>query len=266
MTSCTILMYHAVDRPQSSVEAALCCDPETFAAQMDYLDRHGYAVVPLARLVRAARAEDDLPDRSVVVTLDDGLNCTCETALPILERRGFPATVFVVSGLLGRTNEWLHTAGFPKRSMLSVAGLRRLAAAGLDVGSHTVSHPWLSKLPANVARAEVRDSKARLEDIIGRPVVHFAYPYGDYTAAVRDFVVEAGYVAACSTRWGRHHAKKQLFALRRVEINGQDSLLQFAVKLRIGTHHVPPLPEARSLVRQGLEAIGCLHERYPEDR
>src|SRR5262249_31005923 len=219
MTSCPILMYHAVARPQSSVEDSLCCDPQTFAGHMDYLHRHAYQVVPLARLVRAVHAGDDLPDRSVVVTLDDGLDCSCVTALPILERFGFRATVFVVSGLVGRTNEWLRPAGFPNRSMLSVADLRSLAAAGWDIGSHTATHPWLSKLPPEAARAEIGDSKARLEDMLGQAVVHFAYPYGDYTAAVRDFVVEAGYVAACSTRWGRRHAKRQLFALRRVEIN-----------------------------------------------
>jgi peptidoglycan/xylan/chitin deacetylase (PgdA/CDA1 family) len=258
-------MYHAVDRPQSSLEASLCCDPAAFAIQMDYLHRNRYAVIPLAQLVRALREGSELPQRAVVITFDDGLSCSCETALPILGRFGFPATIFVVAGLVDRSNEWLHAAGFPARRMLSAAGLRSLVAAGCEVGSHSLTHPWLSRLPLSAARAEVRDSKSRLEDLVGRPVAHFAYPYGDYTAAVRDSVMEAGYAAACSTRWGRFHASRRLFALRRVEIRGQDSLLQFATKLRLGTHHVPPLPEARSLVRTGLEAIGCLPRRYPAD-
>ena len=265
MNACVVLMYHMVDSPQSNREATLCCSPTNFAAQMEYLHRHDYAVIRLAQLVRSLRDGGDLPNRSVVITFDDGSSCTYEKAMPILKKFDFPATVFVISGLVGGSNEWLQRVGFPERRMLSVEEVRRLDAAGLDVGSHTVSHPWLGRIPLDQARAEVRDSKTQLEDFLGRQVMHFAYPYGDYTAAVRDLVVEAGYMAACSTRWGKNHAKNELFAVRRVEIKGQDSLLQFALKLRVGTHNMPPLPEARNLVRRGLEAMGYPRRQYPKD-
>jgi peptidoglycan/xylan/chitin deacetylase (PgdA/CDA1 family) len=265
MNACTVLMYHIVDSPKSNREAALCCAPKEFAAQMEHLHRHGYAVIRLAQLVQSLRDGVNLPSKAVVITFDDGTSCTYEKAMPILRELGFPATVFVISGLVGKNNEWLRAAGFPERRMLSVEELRRLEAAGLDVGSHTVSHPRLGLIPLDQARAEVRDSKVQLEDMLGREVAYFAYPYGNYNAAVRDLALEAGYVAACSTRWGKSHAKKELFALRRIEIYGQDSLLQFALKLRLGTHNMPPLPEARSLVRRGLEAMGYLRRQYPED-
>jgi peptidoglycan/xylan/chitin deacetylase (PgdA/CDA1 family) len=228
---------------------------------MQYLHRHHYSVIPLAQLVRSLRGHDALPKKAVVVTFDDGSSCIYGQAMPILAKHGFPATVFMISGLVDGSNEWLRGAGFPERRMLSVAELRTLSAEGIEVGSHTVTHPWLSRIALERARAEVRDSKAQLEDLLGRQIEHFAYPYGDYSEAVREGVEEAGYSAACSTRWGKRHTEADLYDLRRVEITGRDSLLQFALKLRVATHNMPPVPETRHLLRRGLEGIGILAKR-----
>jgi peptidoglycan/xylan/chitin deacetylase (PgdA/CDA1 family) len=231
---------------------------------MDYLERKQYSVIPLAQLARSLRQKDFLPKKSVVVTFDDGSSCTYEQAMPILADHGFPATVFMISGLVNRSNEWLLGRGFPERRMLNALELRALNEQGIEVGSHTVTHPWLSRIPVDRARAEIRDSKAQLEDLVGREVDHFAYPYGDYSAAVRECVWETGYTVACSTRWGKRHTVEDIFALRRVEITGQDSLVQFALKLRIATHNMPPLPETRCFLRQGLERLGLLGERHAD--
>jgi peptidoglycan/xylan/chitin deacetylase (PgdA/CDA1 family) len=239
----------------------LCCPPENFAAQLDYLRRQGYTVQPLANLARSLREGTNLPRRSAVITFDDGSSCTYERALPVLSEYGFPATVFMVSGLIGRDNEWLRGAGFPVRRMLGASELRRLDAEGIEVGSHSATHPWLAKIPLEQARAELNDSKAQLEDVIGRPVgISPAFRLQD---AVRSAVAEAGYSAACSTRWGKRHTEVDLFALRRVEVMGQDSLLKFAWKLRVATNHMPPVPEARHLLRQGLEKMRLLSPRTP---
>lgn len=241
----------------------MCCSPDRFAAQLDYLHHHNYAVIPLRQLVRSLREGTVLPRKAVVITLDDGSSCTFERAMPILGKHQFPATVFMISGLVNRSNDWLRGAGFPQRRMLSSAELRTLEAEGFDVGGHTVTHPWLTRIRLDEARAEIRDSKAKLEDVLGRQVDHFAYPYGDYTDAVKEAVVEAGYSAACSTRWGKRHAAADLFALRRVEITGKDSLLQFALKLHVATHNMPPVPEARHLLLRGLEELRIIARRRP---
>lgn len=261
MSTCVVLMYHIVDKPRSSQEARLCCDPVQFSAQMEYLQRQHYSVVPLARLIRHLRDGESLPARAVVITFDDGSSCTYEQAMPILSAHGFPATVFMVSGLVDGNNEWLLDDGFPQRRMLSTAQLRGLSEGGIEVGSHTITHPWLSRIPLERANEEIRESKKRLEDLLGRPIDYFAYPFGDYSQAVRQFVSDAGYSGACSTRWGKRHKEADLFDLRRVEVTGQDSLLQFSLKLRLGTHNMPPIPEARNLVRRRLEALGLLAER-----
>jgi peptidoglycan/xylan/chitin deacetylase (PgdA/CDA1 family) len=263
MSSCAVLMYHVVDGPGSAREKRLCCDPGQFAAQMDYLARNGYSVVPLQRLVASLQGTDVLPSKAVAITFDDGFSCLCENALPVLATHGFPATVFMIAGLIGRSNEWQQETGTVVRRMLSAEQLRILAAAAIDIGSHTVNHPHLAKIPLAEARAEVRDSKSRLEDVLGRAVPHFAFPYGSFSPQVRDEVIAAGYVAACSTRWGKRHSIDDLFSLRRVEIQGSDSLLTFAMKLHIATNHMPPIPEARQLVRQTLNRAGLLSPRLP---
>jgi peptidoglycan/xylan/chitin deacetylase (PgdA/CDA1 family) len=149
--------------------------------------------------------------------------------------------------------------------MLNAPELRSLNSGGIEVGSHTVGHPRLTGLAPQEVRMELRSSKSQLEDVLGRPVEHFAYPFGNYNDAVRDAVADAGYSSACSTRWGKRHTASDLFALRRVEVQGRDSLFQFALKLRIATNHMPPIPEARHLLRQGLEKTGILDRRPARD-
>jgi peptidoglycan/xylan/chitin deacetylase (PgdA/CDA1 family) len=253
-----ILMYHVVDVARSDAERRICCPPEEFARQMSYLADNGWRVLSLSDLVAAIQDKSTLPTRTVVITFDDGTACTLERAFPILARHGFPATVFVVAGLVGGKNEWMCRDGHPSRTMLSSAQLRELAGANVEVGSHTITHPRLAGLAANEVAREVFDSKLMLEDLLGRNVAHFAYPYGSYDEAALNAVRGAGYRAACSTVMGRNRvADSNLLALRRTEIRGTDALWQFGLKLRSATHDMPPwsIPRAaakRILVRAGM--------------
>ena len=89
-------------------------------------------------------------------------------------------------------------------------------AAGHEIGAHTCTHPWLTRIPLAEAREEIFASKARLEDLFGSPVRHFCYPYGDWNPAVRDLVVEAGYATACTTEPGLNRPEGDPFRLRRL--------------------------------------------------
>ncbi len=228
---------------------------------MDYLQRHNYTVIPLSQLVQSCHEQKKLPDKAIVITFDDGTACIYEHAMPILEKYSFPATVFVISGLLGKHNKWLTDIGFPLRPMLNIKEIQSLDDGIIKVGSHTVLHPWLGNIPLDLAQAEIKDSKACLEDILGHAVPYFAYPFGNYSLEVQKIVIEAEYTAACSTYWGKNYTNADLFALKRVEIRGDDSLFQFALKLHTCTHNMPPIAEARQLMRRGLEHLGLLGKR-----
>lgn len=261
MGRCVVLMYHVVDDPRSDGEARFCCTPAMFALQMKHLADDGWRVIRLSELVSHLRAGTDPGKRTVVVTFDDGTACTREQALPILARHAFPATVFVVSSLVDRRNEWMVRDGHPARPLLSATQVRELDAAGIDVGSHTANHVWLARIPFDDALKELRNSKEQLESLLGKPVRHFAYPYGNFNREVRDAVERIGYEGACSTRWGRNGFETDRFAINRVEVMGADSLLQFRLKLHSGTHDMPPWSVPRAAVKRALQGLGMMPGR-----
>jgi peptidoglycan/xylan/chitin deacetylase (PgdA/CDA1 family) len=259
-------MYHVIGAPRSAAEHRLCCPPERFSQQMKSLSEGGWHVIPLSEYVDATTRNLPVPPRSAVITFDDGTACTHELALPVLKRFSFPATVFVVSGLIGGRNEWMTRLGRPERRMLTAAQLRELDREGVTIGSHTVSHVRLAGLDPVRLGAELAESRLQLEDALGKPVVHFAFPYGSRDAAATRAVREAGYESACTTQAGLNLPGVDPFALHRTEIMGDDSLLQFKLKLRIGSHDMPPWSMARSAARRWLVRAGVLAARDPSAR
>ena len=143
-----------------------------------------------------AGAPGGLPDRAVVLTFDDGFEDFHRCALPLLDRYGYTATVFVTTG-------WVQDAGrdaagrCPGR-MLSWSQVAEAAGAGMEVGAHSWGHPQLDQLPGAALREELYASKAQLEDRLGRPVPGLAYPFGYSSARVRRVAREAGHHYACA--------------------------------------------------------------------
>ena len=252
---CTVLMYHVIGDARSDAERRLCCPLKAFEAQMESLKHSGWKVIPLSELVRAIDGGPAVAPRSVCITFDDGTACTYENALPVLQRHGFPATVFVVSGLLGGRNEWMARECHPERAMLTIGQLRALAAGGVEIGSHTVNHVRLAGLDGPSLSREVADSKRRLEDVLGRPVDLFAYPYGSHDAAARQAVRQAGYRGACTTVMGRNRGVVHPLRIERTEIMGDDSMWQFRGKLCIGTHDMPPWSIPRRALKRAVVRV-----------
>jgi peptidoglycan/xylan/chitin deacetylase (PgdA/CDA1 family) len=231
-------MYHAVDDEHSSSERRLCVKPGSFSRQMKCLRDEGYSPVTLHEMVdRLHRGPRD-SEVCVAVTFDDGFCDVLRHALPILEQEAIPATVFTVTGYLGGLNEWMDRSVFPARKIMSAAELRELQMAGVEIGSHTVSHPSMVDLSLEQAAREAQQSKDTLEQLLGRPVRYFAYPYGRFNLAAKEAVRAAGYRAACSTRSGFNSATTDIFELRRLDIFGHDSLAHFKRKLAFGANRV----------------------------
>lgn len=234
MSRAIVLMYHQVDTPRTAKESRFCTQPQDFAAQMDWLQDNGYTAVSLDDIATHVRGERVLPRNAVHVTFDDGFVGVLEHAWPMLKDRGMPATLFVVSGRVAATNDWMHNRGFPRRALLSAAQLRLLADEGMTLGSHTCTHARLTSVDAAAAQTEIEDSKARLEELLGRAVTHFAYPYGAFDERVRAQVVAAGYRAACSTRSGFNRPGEDPYLIRRIDVYGTDRLWQFKQKVQFG--------------------------------
>ena len=229
----TILMYHIVDTPRSRQESKYCCLPRRFAEQMAWLGRTHHPV-NLDTLIAGLDGREELPENSVAVTFDDGFNKTFEHALPILTRHQIPATMFIVADRIGRDNDWMQRRGRPRRRLMDAVQICDMHAAGITIGSHTLTHPQLPECTPEVMRTEITDSKARLEDVLSSPVKHFAYPFGLYDDTARQLVEQCGYRSACSTRSGFNNEKTDRYELRRIEVFGSDRLWQLRQKMTFG--------------------------------
>ena len=240
-------MYHVVSKSEDAKEKQFCCHPKAFKRQMAYLKKAGYEVVGIDELIHYMISSNEAHQtnkqiqqaklhRFVVITFDDGYLDTYENALPILAKLNFAATVFIVSGLVGKRNQWIGDEKYPEKYLMGWREIEEMKENGVSIGSHTISHRRLSTLDCEDAKNEIESSKKFLEDRLGTAINHFAYPYGDFNDSTVKMVIEVGYKSACSTKSGFNSKEVSLFELRRLDIFGTDSLLQFAIKVALGTN------------------------------
>lgn len=195
MNSLAVLTYHSLDTSGSVVSVA----PEAFAAQMSALAEAGFRGVSLGEAFTYREERNAWPERSVVLTFDDGYANFYEAALPALARHGFTATVFVVSGHVGGRNDWEPPpAGLGLRPMLSWSQLAEMSSAGIEIGAHTRRHKDLRQLSTLEAQVEIGGSRVEIEDRLGRSVESFAYPFG-YVSQASLEIVRKEFRAACTT-------------------------------------------------------------------
>jgi len=214
-----ILMYHYI-RPKPANDplgAALSVDPETFAAQMDWLAAHGYTTLTLHELAEVRAGKIGLPPKPIVLTFDDGYRDFYTAAWPVLKRHGFKATIFIITGVVGNPQ------------YMTWDMLRELDRSGLvEVGGHTVHHLDLTQLNASALEHEVADCKQTLETQLGHPIASFAYPAGRFNETVVSAVQRAGFTLAVTTKPGWARATDAPLVLPRVRIQGDLSLAGFA--------------------------------------
>jgi peptidoglycan/xylan/chitin deacetylase (PgdA/CDA1 family) len=227
-----ILMYHGVADVAEDPNK-LCVTPGRFAEQMAWLERHRLRGVGIGTLVDAMRAghakgDGDAGAGMVGITFDDGYVNVLETALPELQRRGFGATAYIISGRLGATNDWDEGPTWP---LMSADQVGKLAAAGIEIGSHSASHVRLAGASAGQLAAEVSASRSALAAVTGTEIRGFAYPCGSMDAEARQAVRDAGYDYACAVE--ARAADIGLMALPRIYIGQQDGAARMAVKRHI---------------------------------
>ena len=223
-----VLMYHSISRPEVNYDP-LCISPERFEAQMLYLKRHNLRGVSMRELYLALNAGE--ATGLVGVTFDDGYEDFLDAAVPTLEKIGFSATVFVVVGMLGSENTWEHSGGpRPQLRLLGADGVREVSERGMEIGSHSVTHPRLSGLDSEALLREVGDSLQMLSEIMNAPVEGFSYPYGAVDGPAVRAARKAGYVYAVATK---KQVECGLHDWPRTYIGEKDSPLRLGVKLKV---------------------------------
>lgn len=211
---------------------SLWVSPSSFASQMRWLDRLGYQGLDMTALMPYVRGEKS--GKVVGITLDDGYQSNLHHALPVLQRYGFSATCYVVSGLVGKSNQWDSSLGIPQAPLMTGEELQTWVNGGMEVGSHTCNHADLTQLTSTQVREDLLQSKLDLEHLLQKPVTQFCYPYGLFLPEHEDLVFEAGYAAATTTHRGLATSSDRLTALPRVPVVRSTHTAQFLLKVLTG--------------------------------
>jgi peptidoglycan/xylan/chitin deacetylase (PgdA/CDA1 family) len=233
-----ILTYHSVsDRPWPDV-ARFTVTPDRFGAHLALLAELDYTALNVTQLASTLRAGAELPPRPVLITFDDGYADVLENALPRLAARGFTSTLYMITGCV--RDERSSTQG---PTFLSWNELRELERSGMEIGSHSHTHPQLDVLSVEEARAELQVSKHILEDKLGHEVPSLAYPYGYHGPTVRRLAIEAGYASACAVKQALSADHDDLFALSRVLVTAETGVEQLRLWLSGAGLRVAPRGE-----------------------
>src|SRR5208282_4868023 len=202
-----ILIYHAI-RPEKISDSPFVlkyvCTPKLFEKEMSYLHNNGYTSISFEDLTNYFNNKKVLPKKPVIISFDDSWRDQYIYALPILKRYHFKATFFIITGSVGH------------RYFLTWRDIRMLATFGMEIGSHSVTHPFLTKVGWRNLKWEIVDSKKIIEAELENKVTTFAYPYGAYNPIVIQIVKWAGYTSArgVAIKEDTNRNKKDLFALK----------------------------------------------------
>ncbi|MBI4718933.1 MAG: polysaccharide deacetylase family protein [Planctomycetes bacterium] len=194
MTPLAILTYHSLDDSGSVVSVS----PGAFAAQMGAVAECGFRGVTLSEAVEHRLAHGDWPAQRLVITFDDGFANTHEVALPVLARRGFAATVFLITGHVGGRNDWsAPPPGLGTRPMMTWAQVAELAQKGIEIGGHSHTHPDMRRISDAQVEHELAICKAEIHEQLGYEARTFAYPYGSRSERVAE-AAGRQFAAACT--------------------------------------------------------------------
>jgi peptidoglycan/xylan/chitin deacetylase (PgdA/CDA1 family) len=207
-----ILTFHSIDDHRSVISVR----PEVFQSGMAKLYESGYQTLNLLEAVDYLHSDAAFPDRSLVVTFDDGFQSVYKEAFPVLQGYGMSATVFLTVGQRNSVRPADRLPSWESRPMLSWGEIQEMHQMGITFGAHTLTHPDLTRLSAERIETEVGVSKAVIEDTLGAPVACFAYPYGRFDSRVRE-IVRKYFACACSDKLAQVTTRSDPYSLERVD-------------------------------------------------
>jgi peptidoglycan/xylan/chitin deacetylase (PgdA/CDA1 family) len=245
-----ILMYHDLAADPTAIapeHRPYVLEPAVFRSQMAAVVAADLPALSVAQWCVPMR-----PPRAVVLTFDDGHISNYTLTLPILVEHRLTATFFITAGAIGQgeTMDWRH--------------IRALHAAGMEIGSHTLTHRPPSTLSDDELRYELRESRRVLEDGLGAPVASISSPTGFFNPRMHAIAREVGYQALCFGHIGLAPDQGDPFALKRVAVKYTTPRAEFEALLRFDQHTLGRLRRqqwVRSLARQAFGPKAYLQVR-----
>jgi len=229
-------MYHQIMSNPDSAYRKYTVTARTFSMQMTILKLLGFMTINFNDLVDYKYGRKNLPSKPIIITFDDGYVGAIENSVPILRALGFRAVFYIPTDFVGRMSNWdllKLGVGFP---IVDWATIKKLDEDGFQIGCHSMTHPFLNELSSEDCINELKYSRATLEEHLGHSVDHLAYPFGSVDEKVRAIAAELGYRTACSIDSGFVNSEADILELPRINIKGQDSLLDFLAKVHTATN------------------------------
>jgi peptidoglycan/xylan/chitin deacetylase (PgdA/CDA1 family) len=245
MTRVPVLCYHAVGESPSAWIADMSVTPHQFADHLRTIRELGRRPVTPGALAAALDGGPALLPDAVVITFDDGFAGVAEVAAPLLADAGYPAGVYVTTGVVGGRSPGDDV-------MMTWRQVQELAAAGFEIGAHTHLHHQLDAVPRALARADIVECRDRLQDRLGAPVKGFAYPHGYSDRAVRRLVAEAGFSHAYGVRNTVSTSADDPFTISRLTVTAGTDAARLGAWLE--DRELPPQPWPRPLLVAGWRA------------
>ncbi|MDO8618955.1 MAG: polysaccharide deacetylase family protein [Candidatus Daviesbacteria bacterium] len=218
-----ILYYHYIGNnpnPADTVRDNLSVTPDRFDEEMGYLAKNGYSSITFDTLYASLNGNAPLPSKPIVISFDDGYTDFYFNAYPILRKYGLHAVSFIPTGLIG--------SGY----YMNWNQIKEIDASGLvSFQAHSVTHPNLTVLSDDQLKYQIFESKKVLQDMLGKTVNTFAYPYGISDERAWNIVKSAGFVGAAGTWYGTIESEGTQFDMPRIRISGAIDLASFAAKL-----------------------------------
>jgi len=219
-----VLMYHSVD----SNNEFFTVTPNNFEWQMGYLRKNGFNVVSLAELVEHIKSNKKIPVKTVVLTFDDGYEDNFLDVFPILKKYNLPATIFLMTGFIGRKD---YTKREIKLPMLDWTQIKEMHDSGLVYFEpHTVGHPKLSRLGHAEIEKELSGSKKEIEEKLNKKCQFFAYPKGDYNEVVLG-TTKKFFRAALTINRGFTNREDEPYLLKRNSVDSLTDKFRFKMKI-----------------------------------
>ncbi len=211
-----ILVYHHIAEVSSNDlgrKETLAISPQTFEKQMEYILKENYHPITFKELFDYFYQGKNLPQKPVIITFDDGWLSQYKNAFPVLKRYNFKAVFFLVTNYIGG------------KSFMDWEQIRELARNGMEIGSHSVSHPNLTKISEKAMEYEINQSKIILERKLNVKIKTFAYPYGDYNSKVintlRKIQYLGGRTIVTSLQYAKWQKLEDLYTFRGFQVQNE---------------------------------------------
>lgn len=258
-----VLMYHRVGEAHNEWERKYCITPLRFSEHMRALSRAGWRAVAIDEFFAWLDDKLVLPEQSFLLTFDDGFLGVYDHAAPVLAELNWPATVFLVSQLIGQRDTWCesHNPSGVTYPLLEATHIRELRAQRFTFHSHTRTHADLPTLDDEALASQLSGARDDLQALLGETVEYLAYPYGHYDDRVLRAAQAAGYRAAFSVQPGFNRHDVERFRLRRLDVFGTDSAIALKRKITLGCNdgslgYTLRYGARRVLARLGLQRSG----------